>query len=164
MDSCQPEPPRLSLSFQVQTVLSPSRQLISKRFQYRNFIYSKKRKWRMDVSGAPPQSQPKPLIFHPVNEARALRVIEIMNDFRTLQIHISTHLSHARANPPDQQSYYADGYVVLRQCNVEGLESLASDFEPGSLDPPTDISESEMQKATLQRCKLHIKLLLPARC
>lgn len=86
-----------------------------------------------------------------VNEARALRVLEIMNDFRTIQLHISSHISRAQAHPPDQQSYYADGYVVLRHCSAEGQAILATHFHAGSLGLSGGTVESEEQKATLQR-------------
>ncbi|ERF73437.1 hypothetical protein EPUS_04060 [Endocarpon pusillum Z07020] len=86
-----------------------------------------------------------------LNEARALRVVEIMNDFRTIQLHIASHVSRAQANPPDHQSYYTDGYVVLRQCSIEAQTILASQFDPGSLGLAVSIGESEVQKASLQR-------------
>lgn len=91
------------------------------------------------------------LIYGTVNEARALRVVEIMNDFRTIQLHISSHISRAQAQPPEPQSYYDDGYVVLRQCSAEGQAILATHFNPGSLGLFSGIGESEVQKATLQR-------------
>jgi hypothetical protein len=86
-----------------------------------------------------------------VNEARALRVVEIMNDFRTIQMHLSSHISCPRAHPPDQQSYYCDGYVVLRHCNAEGQAILATHYNPGSLSLSGGMGEREEQKVTLQR-------------
>jgi hypothetical protein len=87
-----------------------------------------------------------------VNQARAMRILEIMNDFRTVQLHISSHVSRAQANPPDQASYYHDGYVVLRQCSAEAQAILATHFNPGSLGLQAGAaSESEVQKATMQR-------------
>ncbi len=91
------------------------------------------------------------LTYAAVNEARALRVVEIMNDFRTIQLHISSHISRNQAHPPDPQFYYADGYVVLRQCSAEGQAILATHFNPGTLGLSGGINESEVQKATLQR-------------
>ena len=105
----------------------------------------------MDVSLELLASALSSLIAATVNEARALRVVEIMNDFRTIQLHISSHISRVQAHPPNQQSYYADGYVVLRHCSVEGQAILATHFNPGSLGLSGGISESEIQKATLQR-------------
>lgn len=74
-----------------------------------------------------------------------------MNDFRTIQLHISSHISRLQGQAPDQQSYYADGYVVLRHCSAEGQAILATHFNPGNLGLAGDINESEIQKATLQR-------------
>lgn len=90
-----------------------------------------------------------------VNEARAMRVMELMNDFRTLQIHVTSLITRSEANPPDQQSYYLDGYVVLRQCAAESQAVLASHFNPGSIGLQAGhVPETEVQKATLQRCEL----------
>ncbi|KIV96435.1 hypothetical protein PV10_00307 [Exophiala mesophila] len=86
------------------------------------------------------------------NEARAMRVLEIMNDFRTLQMHISSLVSRSEANPPDQQSYYLDGYVVLRQSAAESQAILATHYNPGNLGLQAgNVPETEVQKATLQR-------------
>jgi hypothetical protein len=90
-----------------------------------------------------------------VNEARAMRVMELMNDFRTLQIHITSLITRSEANPPDQQSYYLDGYVVLRQCAAESQAVLAGHFNPGSLGLQAgNVPETEVQKATLQRYEI----------
>ncbi|EXJ59854.1 hypothetical protein A1O7_04001 [Cladophialophora yegresii CBS 114405] len=81
-----------------------------------------------------------------------MRVMELMNDFRTLQLHITSLITRSEANPPDQQSYYLDGYVVLRQCAAESQAVLAGHFNPGSLGIQAgNVPETEVQKATLQR-------------
>jgi hypothetical protein len=78
--------------------------------------------------------------------------MEIMNDFRTLQHHISSLISRAAASPPDDQSYYLDGYVVLRQCDAESRAILATHYNPGNLGIQSGhVAETEVQKATLQR-------------
>src|SRR5437762_6149549 len=88
----------------------------------------------------------------PVNQARAMRILEIMNDFRTVQIHISSHVSRAQANPPDQALYYHDGYVVMRQCDAESQAILATHFNPGSQGLQAGAAgESEAQKSAMQR-------------
>ena len=88
----------------------------------------------------------------PENEARALRVLEIMNDFRTVQVHITSLVTRAEASPPDQAAYYLDGYVVLRQCNAEAQAILATHYNPGSLGLEGGrVPDTELQKATLQR-------------
>jgi hypothetical protein len=81
-----------------------------------------------------------------------MRILEIMNDFRTLQHHVSSLITRSSANPPDQESYYLDGYVVLRQCNAESQAILASHYNPGNLGLQTgETSQTEVQQATLQR-------------
>jgi hypothetical protein len=75
-----------------------------------------------------------------------------MNDFRTLQLHISSLITRNEAHPPDQQSYYLDGYVVLRQGAAESQAILATHYNPGNLGLQAgNIPETEVQKATLQR-------------
>lgn len=86
------------------------------------------------------------------NEARALRVLEIMQDFRTVQTHITAQVTRAEATPPDQASYYLAGYVVLRQCNAEAQAILATHYNPGSLGLESGhVPDTEVQRATLQR-------------
>jgi len=86
------------------------------------------------------------------NEARAIRVIEIMNDFRTLQHHITSLVVRQESNPPDQAAYYLTGYVVLRECSLAAQTILATHFNPGSLGlQPGQVPATEVQKATLQR-------------
>ncbi|KKY18409.1 hypothetical protein UCRPC4_g04945 [Phaeomoniella chlamydospora] len=87
-----------------------------------------------------------------LNEARSLRILEIMNDFRTLQLHISSHLQRPQARVPDNNAIYEEGYVVLRQCSADAQAILATHFNPGSLGlQNSDFGEGEVQKATLQR-------------
>lgn len=90
--------------------------------------------------------------FESENEARALRVLEIMNDFRTLQMHITSLVTRPEANCPDQAAYYLDGYVVLRQCSAEAQAILATHYNPGNLGlEGSRVPDTEVQKATLQR-------------
>lgn len=84
------------------------------------------------------------------NEARALRVLEILNDFRTLQMHITSLVTRADANPPDQASVNLPGYALLRQCNAQAQAILANN--PNELDfNPGRVPDTEAQKQTLQR-------------
>jgi hypothetical protein len=81
-----------------------------------------------------------------------MRILEIMNDFRTVQLHISSHVTRAQHNPPDQASYYHDGYVVMRQCHAEAQAILATHFNPGNLGMQTGSGgDGEGQKTTMQR-------------
>jgi hypothetical protein len=100
-----------------------------------------------------------------VNQARAMRILEIMNDFRSVQLHISSHVTRAQSNPPDQASYYHDGYVVMRQCSAEAQAILATHFNPGNLGLQNgSAGDGEIQKATMQRCvaasPIHPSILL----
>ncbi|KAI4120462.1 MAG: hypothetical protein LQ338_007005 [Usnochroma carphineum] len=79
-----------------------------------------------------------------VNEARALRVVEIMNEFQSLQCRIAEYAP----NPPPEE-YFEEGYQVLRQCRAEALAVLAAPF-------PLDLSQvpsgdGEQEKRQLQR-------------
>jgi len=86
------------------------------------------------------------------NEARSMRVLEIMNDFRTLQHHTRSLISRSQADPPNAESHYLDGYVVLRQCDAESQAILATHYNPGNLGTQGgNVPEMEVQKATLQR-------------
>lgn len=87
------------------------------------------------------------------NEARAIRVLEIMNDFRTLQQHITAQVTRTEATPTDQAAYYLDGYVILRQANADAQTILAMNYNPGSLglEGAGRVPDTEVQKATLQR-------------
>jgi len=81
-----------------------------------------------------------------------MRVLELMNDFRTLQIHISSLINRSEAHPPNAQYYYLHGYVVLRQCDADSQAILAMHYNPGNLGLQSgDVPETEVQKATLQR-------------
>jgi len=86
------------------------------------------------------------------NEARAMRVLELMNDFRTLQHHITSHVTRPESQPTDERLRYLDGYAVLRQCSAESQALLATHYVPGNLGlQGGHIPETEVQKATLQR-------------
>lgn len=91
------------------------------------------------------------------NEARAIRVLEIMNDFRTLQQHITAQVTRTEATPTDQAAYYLDGYVILRQASADAQTILSMSYNPGSLglDSAGRVPDTEVQKATLQRYKIH---------
>ena len=79
-----------------------------------------------------------------VNEARALRVVEIINDFRTLQIHIS----QLKSDPPSGAER-EEGYVVMSQCVGEAQHLLAAQFNPESAQQLS--GNGEREKMQLQR-------------
>lgn len=79
-----------------------------------------------------------------VNDARAMRVAEVMNDFRTLQ-----HLISQFQASPDSEAYNETGYVILRQCTTQAQALLSQHFDTGSLHVPS--SPGEQTKRQLQR-------------
>lgn len=88
-----------------------------------------------------------------------MRILEIMNDFRSLQLHIASHTTRPQANPPDRESQYLDGYVLLRQCSAEAQALLAGIYNPGNLGMQAGhVPETEVHKATLQRSVYDIPL------
>ncbi|KAI4187557.1 MAG: hypothetical protein L6R41_002745 [Letrouitia leprolyta] len=78
------------------------------------------------------------------NEARALRVVEIMNDFQALQQRIAEYAP----NPPPEE-YFEEGYQVLRQCRAEAEAVLTAPF-PLNLAQAQNGS-GEQEKFQLQR-------------
>lgn len=74
-----------------------------------------------------------------VNEVRAMRLAEIMQDFRNLQYYIS----QAQAMPTADE-YNGYGYALLRQCNAEGEAVLTRPF-PASQNVPAGNVEREKQ-------------------
>lgn len=89
---------------------------------------------------------------HVENRARALRVAEIMNDFRTLQHHIESLTQRPEARPTRQEDLYIGGYVILRQCAADTQALLARPVDLGVIGAePSRVPDTEVQKATLQR-------------
>lgn len=81
---------------------------------------------------------------YPVNEARAMRVAEVMNDFHLIQ----RRMSHFQATPsPDE--YHEEGFVILRQCQAEARAILAAPFQAELLQAPRGPDEAERRQ--LQR-------------
>ncbi|KAI9709210.1 MAG: hypothetical protein M1812_007733 [Candelaria pacifica] len=85
--------------------------------------------------------------FFEVNDARALRVAELMNDYRNLQHYIT----QCRANPT-MDDYYEQGYAVLRQCEGEAQAILLTSFADSG--PQSTSGNLEQEKAQLQRILL----------
>jgi len=82
--------------------------------------------------------------YRPVNEARAMRVAEIMNDYHTIQ----RRIAQIQVVAP-QDEYYGEGYKILRQCQAEAQAVLAAPYENELLQPPHGPGEAE--KRQLQR-------------
>ncbi|KAJ5481748.1 hypothetical protein N7475_000560 [Penicillium sp. IBT 31633x] len=77
------------------------------------------------------------------NQARAMRVAEIINDYRTLLLHISQQQVDA-----PQEEYYADGFVILRESLASAQTLMAANYQPC---PVTGQGNAETEKAELQR-------------
>jgi hypothetical protein len=78
--------------------------------------------------------------FCPVNDARAIRVAEIMTDFRNLQY----YLNQLRANPTAEE-YYLEGYSLLRQCTLEAQAILQNPFSASTSSPGGDAEREKQQ-------------------
>ncbi|KAJ5493087.1 hypothetical protein N7539_001833 [Penicillium diatomitis] len=79
-----------------------------------------------------------------LNQARAVRVAELMNDYRTLLIHISQQ----QASPPSSAESQELGYTVLRECHQATQRLLAANYHPS---PVAGNGDAETEKAELQR-------------
>jgi hypothetical protein len=79
-----------------------------------------------------------------VNDARAMRIAEVMEHFRVIQLQIAA----CQANPPPSQAQ-ARGYQVLRQCHTEAQLLLALPFNAAPASAPN--SPGENTKRQLQK-------------
>ncbi|KAI4645159.1 hypothetical protein J4E93_005959 [Alternaria ventricosa] len=75
-----------------------------------------------------------------LNDARAMRIAEIMTDFRNLQ----HYLVQLRATPTAEE-YYLEGYSLLRQCTSEAQAILQTPFS-GSASTGSGDPEAEKQQ------------------
>ena len=77
-----------------------------------------------------------------VNQARALRVGEIINDFREIQ-----HRIAAIQAQPSREEFNEDGFVLLRQVQAEAKALLSQPFQPSARGRGTE----EHHKVQLKR-------------
>ncbi|KAJ4352780.1 hypothetical protein N0V95_003942 [Ascochyta clinopodiicola] len=75
-----------------------------------------------------------------LNDARAMRIAEIMTDFRNLQ----HYLSQLHATPTAEE-YYLEGYSLLRSCASEAQTTLQTPFS-ASTGASTGDPERERQQ------------------
>ncbi|PGH32573.1 hypothetical protein GX50_04607 [[Emmonsia] crescens] len=78
-----------------------------------------------------------------LNEARALRVAEIMNDFRALHVNIAM----LRTNPVHGPQF-SEGYAIMSQCFAEAQSLLNL---PYNMVPPSSSADQAVLKEHLQR-------------
>ncbi|KAH7056020.1 hypothetical protein B0J12DRAFT_440649 [Macrophomina phaseolina] len=76
-----------------------------------------------------------------LNDARAIRIAEIMEDFRNLQHYIA----QIRVSPAPEE-FYLEGYTLIRQCHSEAQAVLAAPFNVEN--SPSD--HPEQQKSLLK--------------
>lgn len=79
-----------------------------------------------------------------MNEARALRVTELMNDFRTLLVHIS----QLKTDPPQGEEREV-GYVLMGQCVSQAQVLISVQFSVEFMQSSN--GDGEWQKVQLQR-------------
>jgi hypothetical protein len=72
-----------------------------------------------------------------------MRVAEIINDYRTLLLHISQQRMEVC-----QAEYNEEGYVVLRECLASAQSLTSANYQPC---PVTGQGNMETEKAELQR-------------
>ena len=90
-----------------------------------------------------------------VNESRAIRIAEIMNDFTVLQRRIVDLMSPPF--PPSPPSYSPSrappyGHLLLQQCAHDAQVILDADFATGICQTPSGAGTGgEQEKAQLQR-------------
>ncbi|KAK4503783.1 hypothetical protein PRZ48_004698 [Zasmidium cellare] len=77
-----------------------------------------------------------------MNNIRAMRVTELMGDYRNLQ----TYMAGIRASPSAEE-YNEDGYVVLRQCVAQSQALLQQPFQSEAAQR----GDEEQNKAQLRR-------------
>jgi len=78
-----------------------------------------------------------------VNQARAVRVAELINDYRTLLLHISQQ--QVEVSPQD---LHEEGFVVLRECHNAAQRLASANYQPC---PVNGQGNAETEKAELQR-------------
>ena len=65
-----------------------------------------------------------------LNGARALRIAEIMTDFRNMQYYLGMAKMHTT---PTAEEYYLEGYSLLRQCTSEAQAIVTAPFSAVTL-------------------------------
>jgi hypothetical protein len=75
-----------------------------------------------------------------VNQARAMRVAEIISDFRNLQYYLA-----AIETPSGSAGNSLDGYAILRACVADGRTVLNSAYAHASPPPRGDVDAEKAQ-------------------
>lgn len=80
-----------------------------------------------------------------LNDARAMRIAEVLDDYRQFQSAIAAYQANL-----NQITEGTTGHTVLRQCLVEAAALLNIPFTGGNISMP--VSPGEGTKKSLQRC------------
>lgn len=72
-----------------------------------------------------------------------MRVAELVNDYRTLMLHISQQNIASRP-----EEYNEQGFVVVRDCQAAAQRLMAANYFPA---PVVGHNSAETEKAELQR-------------
>ncbi|KAL8674643.1 MAG: hypothetical protein Q9168_000951 [Polycauliona sp. 1 TL-2023] len=78
------------------------------------------------------------------NEARALRITEIMAEFLSIQRRIAEYSPN-----PSADEYFEEGYEVLRQCRAEAQAVLVVPYPlelAAASDTPGDSEKRQLQR------------------
>ncbi|EOD45826.1 uncharacterized protein LTHEOB_2522 [Neofusicoccum parvum] len=73
-----------------------------------------------------------------LNDARAIRIAEIMTDFRNLQHYIA----QIRVTPSPEE-FYLEGYTLLRHCHAEAQAVLTAPFNTNT-SPGDDLEQQRI--------------------
>jgi hypothetical protein len=84
------------------------------------------------------------LILQTGNEQRTARVADLLSDYLILQSYIAA----APTDPQDQNDYYTEGWIALRQCSIDGQHIANSAAE--SRVPRVRGGPEEQEKAQLE--------------
>lgn len=89
------------------------------------------------------------------NEARTLRILEILADYRALQSHINGFITRADAQPSTEAEGRLPGYTLMRQVASEAEPVLSTYYEEEAKLPTSD---TEQQKIQLRRLVLDVSV------
>jgi hypothetical protein len=87
----------------------------------------------------------------PVNEQRAVRVRDLIFEFKNIQHHIAA----APAQPANPQDCFTEGWEVMRQCRMDGqhILNVAADTRvPQALGGPAEQVKAELQQYAPETC------------
>ncbi|KAE8168369.1 hypothetical protein BDV40DRAFT_294910 [Aspergillus tamarii] len=103
-----------------------------------------------------------------LNPARALRVAEIINDYRTLLVHIARH----NVQPPTEDGH-GEAYTEIREGLAAAQALLAANYNPSleSTQSNTETEKAELKRTILdasarrfQAHRIYLRVAVATRC